>query len=140
MHELAIPQYIRMVHLKIYFHKCKTEMLLSEFFILWEYIFKIHQACCIIKAYGLLYLLTEMIGPYFRILFIMLYNIYFNLLINLVMEMTGPKFRIHLGMLYHIWFAVGFAMLPGIAYAIRDHIKLQVVLGLLPFMFLSLYL
>ena len=66
------------------------------------------------------------------------YHIWFNLFI--VMEMTGPKFRIHLGMLYHIWFAVGFAMLPGIAYAIRDHIKLQVVLGLLPFMFLSLYL
>ena len=48
------------------------------------------------------------------------------------MEIIGPRYRMATGILVQAWFALGFMLLPPLSYAIRDHIKLQIVCALLP--------
>ena len=46
-----------------------------------------------------------------------------------VMEMIGPKYRTAAGVFYQIWFAIGFMLLPGYAYVIRDFRYLQIAMA-----------
>ncbi|XP_064652869.1 organic cation transporter protein-like isoform X2 [Lineus longissimus] len=44
----------------------------------------------------------------------------------MVMEMIGPKYRVILGVFVQGWFALGFMLVSGLGYAVRDHVMLQV--------------
>ena len=45
------------------------------------------------------------------------------------MEIIGPKYRTMAGMMYQMFFSLGFMVLPGMAYFVRDYIKLQIVMA-----------
>ena len=45
------------------------------------------------------------------------------------MEVMGPKYRTLAGVFYQIWFAIGFMLLPGFAYFVRDFRYLQIVMA-----------
>ena len=43
------------------------------------------------------------------------------------MEFIGPRYRTVVGVFYQMWFAIGFMLLPGFAYFVRDFTKMQIV-------------
>ncbi|XP_074649098.1 organic cation transporter protein-like [Tubulanus polymorphus] len=57
----------------------------------------------------------------------------------MAMEMIGPSARTTTGILYQGWFALGFMLLPGIAYFIRDYDYLLLVSSSPNIIFLSYY-
>lgn len=58
------------------------------------------------------------------------YNLlyYQSISINTVSEITGKSYRAAIGVTWQMLFALGYATLPGIAFFIRDHVKLQIVI------------
>ena len=56
-----------------------------------------------------------------------------------VMEVIGPKHRVLFGIVMQMCYAVGFMLLSGLSFAIRNHQLLQVALGVLPIGLISLY-
>ncbi|CAH1774737.1 unnamed protein product [Owenia fusiformis] len=50
----------------------------------------------------------------------------------LIMECIGPKARVYCGVLYQAFFSLGFALLPLMAYFIRDFRKLQIAMAIPP--------
>ena len=55
------------------------------------------------------------------------------------MEIIGPSARMETGVFVQGWFALGIMTLSGFSYAIRDFVKLQLVLGICPLIFVSYY-
>ena len=47
----------------------------------------------------------------------------------LVMEITGPKYRTAIGMIFSMGYSVGFMLVAGYAYAVRDMKELQIVMA-----------
>ena len=54
--------------------------------------------------------------------------------------MIGPKYRMATGVMVQVFFALGFMTLPGMAFAIRDHIKLQLVCAVSPLILLLMFM
>ncbi|XP_064635292.1 organic cation transporter protein-like [Lineus longissimus] len=54
----------------------------------------------------------------------------------MVVEFTGLKYRVPVCVPYHWGFTIGMFTLPGLAYFIRNHITLQLILGIYPVIYL----
>ena len=46
------------------------------------------------------------------------------------METIGAKWRMEMGIFVQVWFALGIIIISGIAYFVRDFVKLQLVMCL----------
>ncbi|XP_064652461.1 organic cation transporter protein-like isoform X2 [Lineus longissimus] len=57
----------------------------------------------------------------------------------LIMELNGPKHRTKLGIWVQGFFGLGFTTLPGLAYFIRNHVTLQIVIASPCLLLLSYY-
>ncbi len=56
------------------------------------------------------------------------------------MEIIGARWRSFVGLGYQLAFTVGYMLLSGFAYAVRDHVKLQLIAAAPPLLFFSLIL
>ena len=51
------------------------------------------------------------------------------MVLSVVSETFGPSHRTWGGIVFSVFFAGGFAVLPGVAYFVRDHHKLQIAMN-----------